>query len=69
MAGGVPRDAKMIGRLRNRLAARAGMTRHPVSHAMLRQRTLKESIRTTGVGLHTGARVELTLRRSPPSSI
>jgi UDP-3-O-[3-hydroxymyristoyl] N-acetylglucosamine deacetylase len=68
MAGGVPRDAKMIGRLRNRLAARAGMTRHPVSHAMLRQRTLKESIRTTGVGLHTGARVELTLRPAPVDS-
>ncbi|MGE5169780.1 MAG: UDP-3-O-acyl-N-acetylglucosamine deacetylase, partial [Rudaea sp.] len=29
---------------------------------MLRQRTLKTTIRTTGVGLHTGARVELTLR-------
>jgi len=32
---------------------------------MLRQRTLKASIRTTGVGLHTGARVELTLRPAP----
>ena len=32
---------------------------------MLRQRTLKTSIRTTGVGLHTGARVELTLRPAP----
>jgi UDP-3-O-[3-hydroxymyristoyl] N-acetylglucosamine deacetylase len=29
---------------------------------MLRQRTLKAAIRTTGVGLHTGARVELVLR-------
>ena len=29
---------------------------------MLRQRTLKAAARTTGVGLHTGARVELTLR-------
>lgn len=29
---------------------------------MLRQRTLKTAIRTTGVGLHTGARVELVLR-------
>ena len=35
---------------------------------MLRQRTLKESIRTTGVGLHTGARVELTLRPAPVDS-
>jgi UDP-3-O-[3-hydroxymyristoyl] N-acetylglucosamine deacetylase len=32
---------------------------------MLRQRTLKDTIRTTGVGLHTGARVELTLRPAP----
>ena len=26
---------------------------------MLKQRTLKTTIKTTGVGLHTGARVEL----------
>ena len=31
-------------------------------HAMLLQRTLKTSIKTTGVGLHTGARVDLVLR-------
>jgi len=35
---------------------------------MLRQRTLKTTIRTTGVGLHTGARVELTLRPAPPDT-
>jgi len=29
---------------------------------MIRQRTLKNAIKTTGVGLHTGARVELNLR-------
>ncbi len=29
---------------------------------MLKQRTLKKPTRTTGVGLHTGARVELSLR-------
>jgi UDP-3-O-[3-hydroxymyristoyl] N-acetylglucosamine deacetylase len=29
---------------------------------MLKQRTLKSTIKTTGVGLHTGARVELVLR-------
>jgi UDP-3-O-[3-hydroxymyristoyl] N-acetylglucosamine deacetylase len=29
---------------------------------MLKQRTLKSQIKTTGVGLHTGARVDLTLR-------
>ncbi len=32
---------------------------------MLKQRTLKKITRTTGVGLHTGARVELTLRPAP----
>ena len=29
---------------------------------MLKQRTLKTTIKTTGVGLHTGARVDLVLR-------
>jgi UDP-3-O-[3-hydroxymyristoyl] N-acetylglucosamine deacetylase len=32
---------------------------------MLKQRTLKAAIRTTGVGLHTGARVELAMRPAP----
>ena len=35
---------------------------------MLKQRTLKNSIKTTGVGLHTGVRVDLTLRPAPPDS-
>jgi UDP-3-O-[3-hydroxymyristoyl] N-acetylglucosamine deacetylase len=35
---------------------------------MLRQRTLKTAIKTTGVGLHTGARVELALRPAPPDT-
>jgi UDP-3-O-[3-hydroxymyristoyl] N-acetylglucosamine deacetylase len=35
---------------------------------MLKQRTLKGSIKTTGVGLHTGARVDLTLRPAPPDT-
>ena len=29
---------------------------------MLKQRTLKDTVRTTGVGLHSGTKVELTLR-------
>lgn len=32
---------------------------------MLKQRTLKKAIKTTGVGLHTGVRVELTLLPAP----
>ena len=32
---------------------------------MIRQRTLRETVKTTGVGLHCGTRVELTLRSAP----
>lgn len=35
---------------------------------MLRQRTLQKSISTTGVGLHSGRRVELTLRPAEPNT-
>ncbi len=35
---------------------------------MFKQRTLKSSITTKGVGLHTGARVELGLRPAPPDA-
>ena len=35
---------------------------------MLKQRTLKTTIKTTGVGLHTGARVELVLRPAQPDA-
>ena len=35
---------------------------------MIRQRTLKNVIRATGVGLHTGEKVYLTLRPAPASS-
>ncbi len=33
---------------------------------MIKQRTLKNTIRATGVGLHTGDKVYLTLRPAPP---
>jgi UDP-3-O-[3-hydroxymyristoyl] N-acetylglucosamine deacetylase len=51
----------MIDRSRSHPSAGERVRAHPF-HAMLRQRTLKTTTRTTGVGLHTGARVELTLR-------
>ncbi len=35
---------------------------------MIRQRTLKNSIRATGVGLHTGEKVYLTLRPAPANT-
>jgi len=35
---------------------------------MFRQRTLKSAVRATGVGLHTGAKVEMTLRPAQPNT-
>lgn len=35
---------------------------------MLKQRTIKELVRTTGVGLHSGRKVELTLRPAGPDT-
>ena len=35
---------------------------------MLKQRTLKNSIRATGVGLHTGKKVLMVLRPAPANS-
>ena len=35
---------------------------------MIKQRTLKNIVRATGVGLHTGAKVYLTLRPAAPNS-
>ena len=35
---------------------------------MIRQRTLKNTIRATGVGLHTGLKVALTLRPAAPDT-
>jgi UDP-3-O-[3-hydroxymyristoyl] N-acetylglucosamine deacetylase len=34
----------------------------------MKQRTLKEPVATKGVGLHTGAKVEITLRPAPPNT-
>lgn len=35
---------------------------------MFRQRTIKQTVKTTGVGLHSGRRVELTLRPAAPDT-
>ena len=35
---------------------------------MVGQRTLKNSIRATGVGLHTGTKIHMTLRPAPPDT-
>src|SRR5690606_19623656 len=34
----------------------------------LKQRTLKDSIRATGIGLHSGAKVFMNLRPAPPNN-
>ena len=34
----------------------------------MRQRTLKDSIRATGIGLHTGEKVYMTLRPAPANA-
>ncbi len=34
----------------------------------MRQRTIRERVRTVGVGLHSGERVELTLRPALPDT-
>src|SRR5690554_4938191 len=50
-----------------RLFATAGGTGRPAGTrlSMIKQRTLKNIIRATGVGLHTGKKVYLTLRPAP----
>lgn len=38
------------------------------NRGMLKQRTIKQLVRTTGVGLHSGTKVELTLRPAAPDT-
>ncbi len=44
------------------------LLRHSAEVSMIKQRTLKNVIRATGVGLHTGEKVYLTLRPAPVDS-
>ena len=34
---------------------------------MLKQRSIKSTVKTVGIGLHSGRRVTLTLRPAPPN--
>lgn len=52
---------------RSRRTAAAGRPAPPEA-GVVRQRTLKNPIRATGVGLHSGERVNLTLRPAPAGS-
>ncbi len=63
--------AKPLNQSEKRLARPSAATRGAGidgTHVMHKQRTLKSTIRTTGVGLHTGVRVELALRPAPPDT-
>jgi len=55
-----------IGAIARRAVRRA--PRAPKIAAVLQQRTLKSITRAVGVGLHSGQRVELTLRPAPPDT-
>ena len=46
----------------------AGPGRSPYNRRMLQQRTLKSITRAVGVGLHSGQKVEMTLRPAPPDT-
>ena len=39
-----------------------------IDYAMIKQRTIKNSVSASGVGLHSGVKVYLTLRASPPDT-
>ena len=39
-----------------------------ITEHMFKQRTIKNLVKTTGVGLHSGLRVELTLRPAAPNT-
>ena len=51
-----------------RARCRRRLRRQAQGSDVLRQRTLKESIRATGIGLHGGKRVEMTLRQAPANA-
>src|SRR5581483_6408972 len=55
-------EAKSLTR---RAFARRAAPPTPLSMSMLKQRTLKAAVKSTGVGLHTGARVDMTMRPAP----
>ena len=64
----VPFAPPIAGRTRSGETSRPVPARLQIGVHMIRQRTLKNIIRATGVGLHTGEKVYLTLRPSSPDS-
>ena len=59
---------KPLKRRSNVAASRNTNPARAPNESMLMQRTLRSVTRTMGVGLHTGARVELTLRPASPDT-
>lgn len=58
-----------MGTICNKAApAGAGLGHLGYNGRMLKQRTIKNLVKTTGVGLHSGTKVELTLRPAAPDT-
>lgn len=64
-----PVPVLQIGTICNKaLAQGAGQGHLGYNDRMLKQRTIKNLVKTTGVGLHSGTKVELTLRPAAPDT-
>ena len=64
-----PAPVLQIGTICNKaLPQGAGQGHLGYNDRMLKQRTIKNLVKTTGVGLHSGTKVELTLRPSAPDT-
>jgi UDP-3-O-[3-hydroxymyristoyl] N-acetylglucosamine deacetylase len=66
---GAPVPVLQIGTICNKaLPQGAGQGHLGYNDRMLKQRTIKNLVKTTGVGLHSGTKVELTLRPAAPDT-
>lgn len=64
-----PAPVLQIGTICNKaLRQGAGQGHLGYNDRMLKQRTIKNLVKTTGVGLHSGTKVELTLRPAAPDT-
>ncbi len=64
-----PAPVLQIGTICNKaLPQGAGQGHLGYNDRMLKQRTIKNLVKTTGVGLHSGTKVELTLRPAAPDT-
>jgi len=64
-----PAPVLQIGTICNKALPQGAAQGHlGYNDRMLKQRTIKNLVKTTGVGLHSGTKVELTLRPSAPDT-